>query len=172
MSRRIITLVLLPCVVILQSIIAIGHTHGTDQSTGHNLRPHVHLTSSSDAHGHSHHHHEGHGHHHGAHGHHHSHNDSDHRDSHEEGESVPPVPLSHNEHDSGAVFFDGIDVILSQRTSFDEELSSSFFAAAAALSHAPVSCIDASELALDQEQSPPVCVRCCALYVLQSSLLI
>jgi hypothetical protein len=65
MLRRVVTLLLLPCLLLSQSA-AIGHAHGGSLPAGHDLRPHVHASfavSTHDAHGH----HDGHGchHHHG-----------------------------------------------------------------------------------------------------------
>lgn len=66
MLRRVLTLLLLPCLLISQSA-ALAHSHGGNQPAGHDLRPHVHVSLVAHVHDHQH----GHSHHHGTHSHHH-----------------------------------------------------------------------------------------------------
>src|SRR5260370_1019302 len=69
MYRRVLCLLLLPCVLLTQSA-SLGHCHGDTEPAGHDLRPHFHTNLTSSCHGH-------HGHHrHGPGGHHH-HDDAD-----------------------------------------------------------------------------------------------
>lgn len=67
MLRRVVALLLVPCVLLPQAA-AYGHTHSGGQPTGHDLRPHVPTAPPSHDHGH---HHPGGLHH----GHHHHHDD-------------------------------------------------------------------------------------------------
>lgn len=111
---RVFSLFLMPCLLLTQSIAALGHSHGGDQPAGHDLRPHFHvahfLTTETGGH-----------HHHGAHGHHDDHGD---RGTASDPESAPqPEPLSDDEHDSDAVYVAQVDCFLCRATDVDESLS-------------------------------------------------
>ncbi len=120
MYRRFVSLLLLPCVLLTQSVAALGHAHGGNQPAGHDLRPHFHTNSASARPGHE----SGH-HHHGPGGHHHHHDDGD--DAPEPGTTQPtpnPEPLSEHEHDSDAVFISAVDAAVVERSQVDEEVAS------------------------------------------------
>jgi hypothetical protein len=89
MLRRVVSLMLLPCLLLTQSA-ALGHAHGGVLPAGHGLRPHFHLASV----------HESHGHRHGPDGHHH-HDADDEPDT----ELDPVLQEQAPHHDHDAVYF-------------------------------------------------------------------
>lgn len=91
MYRRVVSLLLLPCVLLTQSA-ALGHCHGGNHPAGHDPRPHIHLNTVR---------HEPHGHRHGPGGHHHHKSDTAPATA-----TLPaPQPEPPSDHDSDAIFF-------------------------------------------------------------------
>lgn len=117
MYRRLLSIVLSPCVLLAPSA-AFGHSHGGDQAAGHDLRPHLHTNPipASPTPIRSHHHHGPGGHHHDA-----------------AEVPTPETPPTHDplsDHDSDAVFLAGVDAAVGPRVVADELSSSSVIWAA------------------------------------------
>src|SRR4051794_15689483 len=90
MGRRVVSLVLLPCLLLTQSA-GFGHSHGGGQPPGHDSRPHMHVRVIPAA--------RHHGHRHSPHDH-----DGDHyHDRDDEPEAAPP-PAAPFDHDDDAVY--------------------------------------------------------------------
>ncbi|WP_198000412.1 hypothetical protein [Gimesia alba] len=114
MLRRILSLLLIPFVLLTQSV-SFGHSHAGNQPAGHDLRVHFHVSSpeADEQHGHSHahgthsHEHEG-----------HSHTDHDKPDS-----SQVEFPF---DHDSSAIYLNSTDLTSSSRSLLETELLLSF----------------------------------------------
>jgi hypothetical protein len=155
MYRRIVSLLLLPCVLLSESA-ALGHSHGGSEPAGHDLRPHFHTTPASTRHEQAHHHH-------------------DNGDDPAEPDSQPtpqPEPLSEDEHDSDAVIIDRAAVVLCQRSAFGDELATSLVWAVSAL-HVPTKlCADPLREAVNWTHAPPPRGYACPLYLWQLTLLI
>jgi hypothetical protein len=166
MYRRIVSLLLLPCVLLTQSVAVFGHAHGGNQPAGHDLRPHFHTNPASARHDHGHHHH-------GPDGHHHHHNDGDAPAEPDSKPAQQPEPLSGDEHDSDAVFVDCVDVVITPRSvATDDELAVSLPWATAGL-FLPVSLwTDPSQEAANWTHAPPLRDCACPLYLRQLTLLI
>lgn len=111
MYRRIVSLLLLPCLLLTQSA-ALGHTHAGSKTASHDLRPHFHTTPTSAGHGHT-------GHHHGPGGHHHPHATADDGPGPDIQTTPPAGPQS--DHDSSAVFTANVDLVANQRSSADTD---------------------------------------------------
>jgi hypothetical protein len=113
MYRRVLSLLLVPCALLTQSV-ALVHAH-YGQATGHDPRPHVHVRSTVErehCHGGHHHHH---GHHHGPGGHHHPHDDSD-----TCLDSLPALPPGQPvDHDSDAAYLTVTDLVSGRLAGFD-----------------------------------------------------
>src|SRR5688572_12890353 len=89
MYRRVVALVLLPCLLLTQPA-CFAHVHGGDQLAGHDLCPHFHANTTPHSHGHHH-----------GHGGRHHHHEGEHEDQ-------DPVSLPHDvpssDHDEDAVY--------------------------------------------------------------------
>lgn len=160
MLRRVVTFLLLPCVLLTQSA-AFGHSHGGSHA-GHDLGPHVHTNPVPSNHHHDHndgHHHHGHG------GHHHAVVD----------EVPPDVPVAlssepQSNHDSDAIYVSATDAVTVERaelpggsSDFWMAFTSDLFAQPWAVSPAcPVIC----------GYPPPLRGHACPLYVKHLALLI
>lgn len=116
MNRQIVSFLMMPCVLLAQSVVAFGHVHGGVEPAGHQTRAHVHFGIAHSGHTH--------GHHHGHHGHQHHHEDCG--DTSEQ-PNVPSSPCSG--HDSDAFYVDGVAADLCRQTSGENELTVSFSAA-------------------------------------------
>lgn len=166
MYQRVVSLLLLPCVLLTQSA-ALGHSHGGSQPAGHNLRPHFHTNSSSaprsDDHGH---------HHHGPDGHHHYHDDGDDVPEPDTQPTPAPEPLSEQEHDSDAVYINRVDVVINDRPAVDDELAASLQWAAAGLHLPSAFWADPSHEAVNWTHAPPPSGYACPLYLWHLALLI
>ena len=114
MFRRVVSLVLLPCMLLTQSA-TFTHAHGGSPPAGHDLRPHVHTNTASASHHHGHHHH-------GPGSHHHHHDDGDDAP---EPDTQPPRPEPFSDHDSDAVYLASVDILVNERVGVDEELMAS-----------------------------------------------
>lgn len=113
MYRRLVSLLLLPCLLLTQSA-ARGHAHGGATPVGHESRPHFHTAPASAAHSH------------GGDG--HSHGHAHHRHPHTGADDVPgpdvqqvPAGESPSDHDSTAVYTASVDLATPQRPSADSE---------------------------------------------------
>ncbi len=157
MYRRVVSLILLPCVLLTQSAAALGHTHGGSQPTGHDLRPHFHTNSIPASHEHGHHH--------------HGRDDHHHHDEGDDGdEPDTPEPLS--DHDSDAVFIPSVDVVINDRSAVDEELTGSPLWAPVGLNLATALWADPPSVTANWTHPPPPAGCFCALYVRHLALLI
>ncbi len=163
MYRRIVSLLLLPCVWLTQSA-AVGHSHGGSQPTGHDLRPHVHTNPCSAPHSHDHHHHGPEGHHN-----HHHHDGDDVPES--DAQSSLPEQESPSDHDSDAIYISGVDVIIDVRSVVADELAASFMWAAEGTWSISFSTNPLND-ATRWSHPPPRPGYSCALYVRHLSLLI
>lgn len=107
MFRKILALLLLPCVLMSQSAV-LGHAHCGREPAGHRLRPHLHVAGAS--HGHAHPHQSAEEHHHHSHGGgiHHEDSEGQHADT-----GLPPITPA--EHDSDAVYLPCVDAVASSR---------------------------------------------------------
>src|SRR4051794_2765655 len=118
MHRRLVSLLLLPCLMLTQSA-SLGHSHGGNEPPGHDLRPHFHVTPHSErrCHGPRHHHHGPGGHHH------HHHNDGDDTAA----PDAPPRPRLESlpNHDADAIYISRVDVVITERSAVAEELATS-----------------------------------------------
>lgn len=164
MYRRIVSLLLLPCVLLTQSA-AFGHSHGGSQPAGHDLRPHVHTNPVPAGHHHDHddgHHHHGHG------GHHHDVVNDVASDAPVTPPTQSPEPLS--DHDSDAIYVNATDAVAVERSElpggacdFWTVFTSDLLAQAWAVPQArPVIC----------GHPPPLPGHVCPLYVKHRALLI
>jgi hypothetical protein len=162
MYRRVVSLFLLPCVLMIQSA-ALGHWHDGREPAGHDFRPHFHTDrASSHEYGH---------HHHPPGGRHHRH-DGEELPEPETPPTTQPKPMSEGEHDSDALFIDRVDVVLRERSAFGNELAASLFCAVAG-SYLPTSlCTDPPREAVYWTHTPPPRGYACPLYLWQLALLI
>ena len=111
MYRRIVSLVLLPCVTLTQSATLFGHTHVGSQPAGDAFRPHIHLKSHTH----------GHTHFHGTHSHDHLHSKLNGSSETASQRGCPAEPLS--DHDSDAFYITGVDAVLGARSVGKKELT-------------------------------------------------
>jgi hypothetical protein len=163
MYRRVLSLLLLPCIVLTQSAV-LSHSHGGSRPAGHDLRPHFHTGLSADPHHHEHgHHHHGHG------GHHHHHHEDG--DGSPEPDSPPtPAPEPLSGHDSDAVFVGLVDAVLNVRSADDQPAASAlWFSLGFNLSFPSV---NSSQEAIHWTRPPPTSASDCPLYVRHLTLLI
>jgi len=90
MFRRVVSLILVPCLVLTQSAF-LGHSHGGKEPPAHDHRPHLHATKPPAPHDHQH----------GPGGHHHHDDAGDDEPEHATAEPTYPEPLP--DHDDNAV---------------------------------------------------------------------
>jgi hypothetical protein len=162
MFRLIVSLLLLPCVLLTQSVV-FGHAHDGSQPAGHDLRPHIHTSSSPAGHTHDH------GHNHYVPGGHHLHHDDGNVP---EPDSQPtPQPELFSDHDSDAFYIDTVDAIINVRYIVDKDEVASALGSDTGLSEfVHFSASPTHEFA--NWKYPPSTGCRCALYVLHLSLLI
>lgn len=161
MYRRVVSLLLLPCVLLTQSAAAFGHAHGGGQPGGHHLRPHVHTGPvAPERHDHTDHH--GHG------GHHHHH---DHGDDAPELTSQPTTPTEPlPDHDSDAVYIAAVEAVVSGRPVLGDEPGATYSWAIPC--PRPFDVFSAITVTgLSSSPHPPPCCSC-PLYVRHLTLLI
>ncbi len=119
MYRRVVSLLLLPCMLLTQSA-AFGHAHGGGQPAGHDLRPHVHTNplavDNHHAHDHSH----------DASGGHHCHHD-DVKDAPKLYTQLTPQPKPLSDHDSDAVYVNATDAVVVERPETTVGFESSYW---------------------------------------------
>ena len=167
MYRRIVALILLPCLLLTQSVAALGHLHVGNQPVGHDLRPHFHTNLASSRHDHGHHHH-------GPDRHHHDQHDDGGAPAEPDSQAAQqPGPLSGSEHDSDAVFVDGVNVVFKTRSvANDDELAASLLWPTAG-SFLSISLLtDPSQKVLNWAHLPPLLGSGCPLYLRKLTLLI
>ncbi|QDU11844.1 hypothetical protein [Gimesia aquarii] len=103
MSRKIVSLILMPCVLLIQSV-TFGHSHGGNQPAGHSLRPHIHVSHPSED---------------GIHHHcpnDHNHSDEHHSDHEKQNSTQFESPF---DHDSSAVYLSNTDMTVGSRSTFE-----------------------------------------------------
>lgn len=169
MFRKILALLLLPCMLISQSAV-FGHAHGGSEPTGHGLRPHLHAAGTSRGHGHPHqaaggHRHHSHGHHSHEHGHHHHDDEGQHSTT-----GSPPVTPS--EHDSDAVYIHCVDAVAVSRVAVELEFPVLMGWVFNSTSPADVLAFAVSSEAGRWANAPPLRGPACPLYLRQLTLLI
>jgi hypothetical protein len=101
MFRRVVSLLLLPCVLLTQSAAVFGHAHGPANPFGHDLRPHFHSQVVPTGHDHTH----------GPGGHHHHHDE----DALEPEPSTSPEHQAPADHDTDAVYVAGGEAVVGGR---------------------------------------------------------
>jgi hypothetical protein len=161
MYRRVVSLLLLPCVLLTRSA-ALPHAHGSGQPVGHDLRPHIHTHPTSAPHEHGHHR-EGPG------GHHH---DDDDDDDAPESDLQPASPEPLSDHDSDAVFIPGVDAVVNSRSAVADERVTSPLWSPPGLIRSGAFWDDPPALTAYWIHPPPELSYPCALYVRHLALLI
>src|SRR5262245_33448594 len=160
MYRRLVFVLLLPCVLLTRSAV-LGHGHGGRQPAGHALRPHIHITPPAGPRHHRHQHNAPRGHHH----HHHHHAEEADPDT-----RPAPQPEPPSDHDSDAVFVGSVDVVLSTRSAPDAGLAPLPWKAA--VSELSPTCQADLVQEVTHWTRPPPSGRLCPLYVRHLALLI
>lgn len=164
MFRKLLTLLLLPCVLMSQSAV-FGHAHGGSEPAGHELRPHLHTSGTSHEHDHSQEHaDEGHHHHHGP-GH-HAHGQKEQRS---DSNSQPVTPA---EHDSDAVYLQCVDAVVASRVVVELEFPLLLGGAFDSWNPTDVPTVPQSVDYIRWAHAPPLLGPSCPLYLRQLSLLI
>lgn len=118
MYRRVVSLLMLPCVLLTQSMATLGHAHAGQRLPGHDLRPHFHTQPvpaagfdrdlAVDP-----------GHHHGFVGLHH------HEEALTPQTPTTPDPGPQSDHDTNAVYVTGVDVVANGRCLADNRVDAS-----------------------------------------------
>jgi hypothetical protein len=164
MFRKLLALLLLPCVLMSQSAV-FGHAHGGSEPAGHELRPHLHASRTSHGHAHSHEHgDEGHHHHHGT-GH-HAHDQGDQRSA---SDSQPVTPA---EHDSDAVYLQCVDAVVASRVVAELEFPQLWDGVFDSWTPPDVLAVAQSGDVIRCAHAPPLLAPSCPLYLRQLTLLI
>lgn len=166
---RALSLILMPCLLLTQSLSALGHSHGSDEPAGHGLHPHFHVTRSVATESPGHHDHE-------ANGHHHSHDVCSDCDGLKTlaSKSIPasqPGPLSDHEHDSDAVYISQVECGLCRHSEVDERLSVSCEWDTPAFCQPVAVCVGPSREIANWRHTRPR-GRTCARYISLRTLLI
>lgn len=167
MFRRIVSLLLLPCLLLTQSAGLYGHAHADLLLPGHDKRPHFHtqtVPTAHDARGNrARDHYHGHG---GRHHHHDAFAVTTETDSHR-----TLLPESHSDHDSNAVYVTSVDAVVTGRCAPDVGADTSPLWATSALSN--LGRLWPSPSRHPQKwRHPPPPGRACPLYLLHLTLLI
>lgn len=167
MYRRLVSLLLLPCLLLTQSA-ALGHAHGGATPVGHESRPHFHTVPASAAHSHSGDGHDG-----------HSHGHAHHRHPHTDADDVPgpdlhqvPAGESPSDHDSTAVYTTSIDLAATERSSADSDPAGSSPWADAWLNQSLTFFSASPPEAANRAHPPPDSGYSCPRYVRHLTLLI
>ncbi|MCI0458241.1 MAG: hypothetical protein L0Z62_14850 [Gemmataceae bacterium] len=159
MYRRVVCLLLMPCLLLTQAA-SVGHCHGGFEPAGHELRPHFHTQPPPVRQDHHH----GHG------GHHHHHDDGDEVPEPDTQPTPQPEPLS--DHDSDAVFITSVDVVLNARSAVDDGLTASSLLAAGGSNLFIAFWPDPPNESANWTHSPPSSGCSCPLHVRHRALLI
>ena len=159
MCRRIVSLFLAPCVLLTQSAVVLGHSHGTNSREEHDDRTHIHVHAIAFESGHSHH----------AHNHHHCDGVNESQQEHVGMEEPSPtVPLS--DHDADAMYVSAYDVVLGARCQPVGELTISQWLYAPACILCILPATESSRPLADWTHAPPH-DGVCPLYIRHLSLL-
>ena len=165
MYRRVVSLLLLPCLLLTQSA-AFGHSHGGSQPAGHDLRPHIHTTSATAGHQQDHdRHHQGHG---GG-GHHH---DADDATSDAPTSLTSPQPEPLPDHDSDAIYINAADAVAVERSKPASEIAPSLWWTAADADLFAKGWADPPTHSVFCGHPPPLYGNICPLYIRHLALLI
>lgn len=165
MYRRVVSLLLLPCLLLTQSV-ALGHCHREGKPTGHDYRPHFHTNAVPvrDTHDHGHHHYV-------SDGHHHQHDD----------DGVPPgepvtlpthQPETVPDHDSDAIYVTVVDAVAVERSESTEGVASSVWWTVTHADLFACSWDDPPAHSQSCSHPPPLTGQICPLYVRHRALLI
>lgn len=160
MYRRVVSLLLLPFVLMSQSV-TFGHCPG-GSAGGHDLRPHVHFNAESS--------HADHGHRHGPCGHHHHHHSED--ETTDEGGTPAPAQEPSPCHDSDAVFFGPGDPVVVERAKAEVEAGDSTWLSAVEATMFPCFADLARPSSSHFSHAPPAARPACPLYLRHLALLI
>lgn len=159
MYRRFVSLLLLPCMLLAQSA-SLGHAHGSNQPSDHNLRPHIHTKLEQQVHSHSHSH--------GTGGHHHHHDYAVPTETVIPDQQSEPSPT----HDSDAVYVSALDLIILQISPvLDEDQYSIFLSAVELAILASAFDCHRGTVAICSHP-PPISVQHCARYIQLLTLII
>ena len=164
MYRRVVSLLLLPCVLLTQSAAVFGHAHGGVQPAGHDLVPHLHTNPVPTGH---HHDHNG-GHHHGNGGHNHDVVDEVAPDAPVTPPTQSPAPLP--EHDSDSIYFHATDAVAVERSELP--VGSSVFWTAFACDLFSEAHVGGSTHLMVCAHPPPRLGHVCPLFIRHLALLI
>jgi hypothetical protein len=156
MYRRVVSLLLVPCLLLTQSA-ALGHHHGGDQPPGHDLRPHVHTTPAP--HDHEHHHGPG------SHDHH-----DDGEDESETARISPSLPQPLSDHDDDAVYVT-VEFVVAGRVQSGQEVERAPWLPPS-VNAAPAVRGGLREWSAPWPHAPPWIASACPLYLLHLALLI
>lgn len=168
MFRRVVCLLLLPCMLLTQSAAMLGHAHAGLRLPGHDLRPHFHTQPVPAGHDQDRSH--AHGLHHGPGGHHHHHDDTTYAS--EPDSQRTPLPELPSDHDFDAVYVTSVDVVVAVRCVLDDGADTSpFWATAAAINFVGLWPNPSLHSAKERHPPPPT-GSSCPLYVLHLTLLI
>lgn len=167
MSRRVVSVVILPCLLLTQSAALLGNAHASLLLPGHDVRPHLHLITPSGSH--RDHHHSGHEHHHAGHsaGHHHKHKHVEVAES----QPVSDKPEQPADHQHGLIFVDAQDVVINGRF----EISAGSTLSLDVVAGNDHFCLDRLQSQIQVFANywhPPPSGLCCPIYLFQLSLLI
>lgn len=151
MRRKILALLLLPCVLLSQAV-TFGHVHAEGTPAGHGARPHVHIDSESHEHGHVH-----------SHGHHHDEGDDGSSDS---------EPTAPSDHDSDASYTGYLGAVVVRRALSDHQVSFWQIWTLTDISMPVRQAVDLSRVARHSRYGERPFFELCPLYVQQLALLI
>lgn len=158
MYRRVVSLLLLPCLLLTQSAALLGHAQAGLRFPGHDLRPHFHTQSAPAGHDHSRHHHSTGGHHHDD-------------DAPQLKMPITPDPEPQSDHDADAVYVSSFDVVVTGRSMLEDGADTSPLWATAAGSNFVVLWPSPSRHPAKWWHPPPL-GSSCPLYILHLALLI
>lgn len=165
MYRRVVSLMLLPCVLLTQLAAIVGHAHAGQHPSGHEFRPHIHTQPASHDHGHRHKH--SHEHPRGT-GEDHQHHDEE--GAREPGAPTAPSPEPLSPHDSDAFYVVGVDALVGGRSVAGLDCDTSSLWVAPAESGFALRCLNSSPQWQHCWHTPPV--NSCPLYVRHLTLLL
>lgn len=105
MYRRVVSNLLLPCVLLTQSVGVLAHSHCGRLPAGRDLRAHIHTNLGAPDSGHG-----------------HDHDDSGSHDGFTPRPQSQPIsrPISNRGHDSDAIYIDRVDVVRGERSLLDD----------------------------------------------------
>lgn len=154
MFRKLLALLMLPCVLMSQSAV-VGHAHGGSEPAGHELRPHLHTGASHE---------------HGDEGHHHHHDTSHH--SHDQRSASDSQPVTPAEHDSDAIYLQCVDAVVASRVVVELEFSRLLDGVFDSWNPPNLLAVAQSGDVIRWANTPPLLGPSCPLYLRQLTLLI